>query len=108
MVQIDIGSVLNRFDDTADEITSAVKEYCIRFFTAEGKLRTMRARKNVKAPQQRLSKPLDNRGGITWSLKRNGTILLHDLDVDSPRTVRVATIIAFKDFHSSNWQKVYH
>jgi hypothetical protein len=104
----DIGTVLNKFDDTVDEINSTVKEYGIRFITADGRVRTMRARKNVKAPTQQLSKPLEKRGKQTFHLKRNGTMLMHDLDISEPRFVKVATIFAFKDFNSSTWHNVRH
>ncbi len=108
MGQIDIGTVLNHFDDTVDERTSEVKEYGIRFITVDGRVRTMRARKNVKSPKRQLRAPLSNRGGITWNLKRNGTLLAHDLDIDEPRTVKVATIIGFKDFKTTTWLNVFH
>jgi hypothetical protein len=108
MEKIDIGSVLNHFDDTVDVSNSAVKEYGIRFITSKGCVRTMRARKNVKSPKQQLRKPLDPRGGVTWNLKRNGTMLVHDLDLDQPRAVKTATVFGFKDFKSNTWLNVTH
>lgn len=105
---IDIGSVLKRFDDTVDERTLRVKEYGIRFITADGRLRTLIGRKNVRSPKQGLRKPLDERGGISWNLKRNGTLLLHDSRIDKPRAVKVATITHFKDFESNTWHNVFH
>lgn len=105
---IDIGTVLNKFDDTVDELNATVKEYGIRFITADGRVRTMRARKNVKSPNQQLRKPLEERGKKMFNLKRNGLMLVHDLVIDEPRTVKVATIFAFKDFNQSTWNNVRH
>lgn len=111
MSVIDIGSVLNHFDDTVDEHTTAVKEYGIRFITQDGRLRTMRARKNVKSPKQELVNgkgQTQERGKFKYHLKRNGAILLHDLDIDKARTIKVATICGFRNFNSSTWLRVYH
>lgn len=108
MSEIDIGTVLQKFDDTVDEAQLTVKQYGIRFITADGRLRTMRARKNVKSPKQKLSKPLQPKGKVMFNLQRNGTMLVHDLDIDDPRTVKVASICAFKDFQSSTWLNVRH
>lgn len=105
---IDIGTVLNKFDDTYDELDFKVKAYGIRFITADGRVRTMRARKNVKSPQQQLRAPLQERGKQMFNLKLHGTMLVHDLDIDEPRTVKVATIFGFKDFQSTTWHNVRH
>lgn len=109
MLTIDIGTVLNKFDDTYDERTGTVKEYGIRFITSEGRLRTMRARKGVKSPKQELL-PGGNqpRGKFRFNLKYHGTILLHDLDIDAARTPKVAMITQFRDFKSQEWLNVYH
>lgn len=104
----DIGTVLSKFDDTADELTAVVKEYGIRFITTDGRVRTMRARKNVKGPSRQLKAPLQERGRQLFNLKRHGTMLVHDLDKDEPRTVKVATIFSFKDFKESTWTNVRH
>jgi hypothetical protein len=108
MLVIDIGSVLNRFDDLVDEFNQAVKEYGIRFITGDGRLRTMRCRKNVSAPKQQLRKPLQQKGKSLFHLKRHGTMLVHDLDIAQPRTVKVSTICQFKDFESTQWNRVRH
>ena len=105
---IDIGTVLAKFDDTFDEISHQVKEYCIRFITADGRLRTMRARKNVKHPKAQLEMPLEERGKVMYNLKRNGVMLLEDLDINEPRSVKVAAICFFKDFKGEQWQCVKH
>lgn len=108
MQQIDIGTVLNKFDDTVDEVLSIVKDYGIRFITSEGRLRTLRGRKNVKSPKQQLAKPLDPRGGVQYNLKRNGIMLIQDLDIAEPRACKVPMVCAFKDFQSSTWLTVFH
>lgn len=105
---IDIGTVLSKFDDTFDEISHKVKEYTIRFLTADGRLRTMRARKNVKHPKAQLQMPLEERGRVMYNLKRNGVILLEDLERNEPRSVKVAMICFFKDFNSDIWNIVKH
>ncbi len=107
MSVIDIGTVLNHFDDTVDERDLTVKEYGIRFITGDGRLRTMRARKNVKSPKQGLVSK-QKRGKGLFNLKRNGTMLVHDLDLDKPRTIKVATFCAFKDFNSQTWLTIRH
>lgn len=105
---IDIGTVLKRFDDTVDERTLQVKEYGIRFITADGRLRTLIGRKNVKSPKAQLRSDLNTRGGVTWNLKRNGTMLVEDSAIKQPRAVKVAMITHFKDFESNVWHKVFH
>lgn len=92
MGAIAIERVLKNFDDTIDEGTMQVRESGIKFITADGRLRTMRARKLVKAPRQQLGKPLDPRGGVTYNLKRNGVMMMEDIDKQEPRAVKVAMI----------------
>jgi hypothetical protein len=108
MAQIDIGSVLRHFDDTVDVFTNEVKTYHIRFITADGRLRTLLGRKNVKSPQRQLRAPLNPRGGVTWNLKYRGTMLVHDEEIQAPRAVKVANITGFKESKSSTWLNVYH
>jgi len=105
---IDIGTVLRHFDDTVDEMDLSVKEYGIRFITADGRLRTMRARKNVKEPKRGMRKPLANKGRVMYNLKRNGTMLVQDLELNEPRAVKVAAITAFRDYNSPEWHNVFH
>lgn len=105
---IDIGTVLNKFDDTVDERDSAVKEYGIRFITADGRVRTMRARKGVKSPLQQLRKPNQPRGKGQFNLQRHGTMQVYDIAIGEIRAVKVAGIFAFKDFKQTAWYKVRH
>lgn len=107
MEVIDIGTVLAKFDDTIDEVSHAVKEFGIRFITSEGRVRTMRARKNVKSPSLKIQTP-EERGKLMYNLKRNGVMLLEDLDINEPRSVKVAMIFGFRDFSSSTWLRVKH
>lgn len=106
-MEIDIGTVLNHFDDTVDEQTLEVKEYGLKFITADGRIRTMRARKQVKypgaprVPGQKSSRQFFN-------LKRNGTMLVGDLDIGQPRTVKVAMITHFRNHNNATWQPVRH
>lgn len=108
MGTIDIGSVLKHFDDTVDEHDLTVKNYGIKFITSDGRIRTMRARKNVKSPKQKLRKPLDEKGRVMYNLKRAGTMLAHDLAINQPRSVKVSTICFFAGHNSNNFSRVYH
>lgn len=105
---IAIERVLKNFDDTLDERSMEVKEFGVKLITSDGRLRTMRAHKLVKAPKQQLSQPLSVRGGISYNLKRNGVMMLEDLDRQEPRSTKPSMFFAFKDFQSSTWQNVFH
>jgi hypothetical protein len=105
---IDIGTVLNRFDDTYDEQNNLVKSFCIKFITEDGRVRSMHCRKGVKAPKQQLKNGNQDRGKFRFNLKRNGSILLHDIDINESRSPKVAMIFMFKDFNSTEWLKVFH
>ena len=97
---IDIGTVLARFDDTYNEATNGVNEYRINFITADGRLRSMRCRKYVRSPQRSLRSPLEARGKQTFNLKKNATMLMHDLNIDEPRYVKIPMIFGFKQTDS--------
>lgn len=105
---IDIGTVLAKFDDTIDEASHEVKEYGIRFITSDGRYRTMRARKNVKIPTLKLDGTPEARGKLMYNLQRNGVMLLQDLDLSEPRSVKVVMICGFKDYKSETWLRVKH
>lgn len=105
---IDIGTVLRKFDDTYNEQDLTVNEYHARFTTEDGRLRTIRARKNVKSPRQQLKKPPQARGKFRYNLKRNGTMLVQDMDLDTPRAIKVATICFFSTTGTDNFNRVFH
>jgi hypothetical protein len=105
---IDIGSVLKKFDATVDEQDFSVREFGIRFITADGRLRTMQGRKNVKEPKRQLHKETNERGKTLFNLKRNGTMLIHDMELEQPRAVKVFAITQFKDYRSTEWHNVFH
>jgi hypothetical protein len=105
---IDIGTVLKHFDDTVDERDLTVKDYGIKFITADGRLRTMRARKNIKNPKRQLNKSPQERGRVMYNLQRHGTMLVHDLAIDKPRSVKVSTICFFADHNSTEFHRVFH
>jgi hypothetical protein len=107
MALISIERVLHHFDNTMDEKTMEVNEYRVRFITADGRLRTMRARKLTKEPMRQLRSPLSSRGGIQFNLKRNSTMMMEDIDRQEPRAVKVAMITSFKE-KNSNWLTVFH
>lgn len=108
MAVIDIGTVLDKFNDTYDEKTAVVKHYGIMFITADGRVRTMDARKNVKSPKQELREPLRKRAKGLFNLQRHGTILLEDLTQREARTVKVPTIFGFRDFKQTTLHNVRH
>lgn len=105
---IDIGTVLNKFNQTVDEGTTDVKSFGIKFLTEDGHIREMTCRKNVRAPKHGLSRKLDERGKLNYNLKYNGVMLLRDEKIDEPRSVKVATIGKFRDHKSEIWQNVRH
>jgi hypothetical protein len=109
MNTIDIGTVLQRFDDTYDEKSNAVKEYGLRFLTSDGRHREMRCRKGVKAPQQQIVEGGNQpRGKFRFNLKYHGSMLLHDMDINETRSVKVSMIFGFKDFKTNTWLNVFH
>lgn len=100
---IDIGSVLNRFNDTVDLRTTEVKIYGIRFLRDNGTIRTMLCRKNVKTPGRGKKKPV---GDGMYNLKRTGTLLVGEGEL--MRSVKPASIFQFKDHNSKEWIRVHH
>lgn len=104
---IDIGTVLNKFNDTYDERSAVVKHYGIMFITSDGRVRTMDARKNTKSPKQSITGQ-QKRGKQYFHLQRHGTMLLEDVAKKETRTVKVATIFAFRDFKTQSWLNVRH
>ncbi len=107
-MRIDIGTVLNKFDDTYDEGSKEVKTYTIKFITKDGRKREMLCRKSVKSPKQGKSGQLTERGKGKYNLKYHGGILLYDEQLQSYRTVKVAHIFGFKDHKSKQWLDVFH
>jgi hypothetical protein len=98
-----IAEVLQKFNDTYDEQRFEVRDYGIRFITADGRLRTMQARKNIKPPGSGLRKPV---GNAFANLQRSGIMLVSE--GAQQRSVKPATICAFKDYKADTWQTVYH
>jgi hypothetical protein len=104
MDRIDIGTVLNRLDDTVDIRTSEVKTYGIRFLRDNGTIRTMLCRKNMKTPGR--GRGLKPAGNGMYHLKRTGTMLVSE--GDQMRSIKPATIFEFKDHQASEWITVFH
>lgn len=107
---IGIDKVLQHLDNTYDEHTQVVNEYGIRFITQDGRVRTMRAKKKLKAPKQALRKPTEERGKHKYNLQRLGNMLVEDLDLQEPRTVKPSMFFAFSIpiDNKNNWQPIYH
>lgn len=108
---IGIDKVLQHLDNTYDEQTQVVNEYGIRFITEDGRVRTIRAKKKLKAPKQQLRKPTEERGKYKYHLQRLGNMLVEDLDLNEPRTVKPSTFFSFKlksDSSANAWQRIYH
>lgn len=124
MERIDIGTVLNKFNDTVDEVTQQVKTFGIRFINDRGEKRELVCRKNIKSPKQGKQDPiplfhlfvgsalpganLPDRGKEMYNLKRNGVMLVKAEHEDHPRTIKTAMIYGFKDFNSDTWLNVFH
>lgn len=106
MVEIDIGSVLKKFDDTYDEQSREVKDYGIKFLDRHGNTPEVMVRKNVVSPQHKGSSV--KRGKTETRLKETGTIMLYDIQAEHPITPKTCMIFAFRDFQSSKWLNVLH
>lgn len=107
MDQIDIGTVLARFNDTVDERTQTVNHFGIRFINNRGEIRELFCRKNVKSPKQRIT-GRDERGREMYNLQRNGVMLVQAQGESHPRTIKTAMIFNFRDCNSRTWLKVFH
>lgn len=107
MDRIDIGTVLNKFNDTVDERTQVVNHYGIRFLNAQGEKREIFCRKNIKSPKQEIQGSQD-RGREMYNLKRNGVMLVKAQGEDHPRTIKTSMIFQFRDRNSSTWLNVFH
>lgn len=107
MQQIDIATVLARFDDTYDELTHEEKFFGIEFIDRNGNIHTVEVRKNAKDPKlKRESK--DMRAKSVFSLQRNGLIQLRERNSDHPITPKACMIFRFRDFKSNVWLNVFH
>ncbi|MCO6367847.1 hypothetical protein GBO34_00780 [Roseivirga pacifica] len=107
---IDIGSVLNEFNNTVDESTNEVLEYDIMFLampkeTGNAYVREMRARKNVKSPKRQMTER-NSRGKQQFNLKFEGIMLLHDTRGEVTRSVKTRMIFAFKRPNEKTWCRV--
>lgn len=104
---IDIGTVLNKIDNTVDDETMEVRRFGIRYLTENGKGEMLDCRKNVKDPFKNQKGKTPEKGKFKYSLKQKGTILLTS-EEKAYRSVLVSTIYEFKDFKSSRWIRVRH
>ncbi len=95
---ISIGVVLARMEITHD--AGGPVSFDIEFIKDDGTIRIMTAQNHVKHGK--------NGGGtgekskFKYHLKENGTVLLYDVDLGKPRTVRIDRIMRF------NREKVIH
>ncbi|MEJ0030931.1 MAG: hypothetical protein WDO15_11400 [Bacteroidota bacterium] len=105
-MEIDIGHVLNRIDDTIDEHSRAVKEFGLKFITSDGRCRTIRCRKNIKFPRAKRKESKTKIDRSTFNLKENGAILVGDLDKGEMRTIKIASIAFFRDHKKTEWHPV--
>jgi len=108
-MRIDIGTVLNKFDDLVDEAQNKTRTYGIRFFTADGRIREIsNARKNVKIPGRSRTGSNNLRSRSMFNLKFNGVMLLFDEDSQNYRSVKVAQMFQFRDPKSKIWLDIFH
>lgn len=104
---IDIGTVLNKINDTIDEATQDVKVFGLRFITVKGETREWIVRKNVKAPHQQ-PKSRDPKGKEQFHLQRHGVMMVNIDGTDKIRTIKPAMIYGFRDYKESYWLNVFH
>lgn len=107
MKSIGISEVLSRINDTVDISTSDVKQYGIKFYTADGDLREIAARKYTRGSLQSVSGH-DPRGKAAHNLQRNGLIMLQDLTNGRTINIKATTIFQFRDYETQQWLKVFH
>jgi hypothetical protein len=105
--KIDIATVLKKLNDTYDEQTMEEKYFGIAFIDRNGLKHTRECRKSVKSPQLKQSRH-DSRGRAEINLKRNGIIMLRDVNQDHPITPKVCMIYGFRDHKTAEWLRVYH
>lgn len=105
--RIDIGTVLNKVNDTYDEQSMEVKTFGIKFLNKDGDQRELTIRKNVKNPLQK-QRSRDAKGKEQVHLQRNGVILVQAEGEDHPRMIKTAMIYGFRDFKSATWLNVFH
>ena len=107
---IDIGTVLNKLNDTVDQQTQDVKVFGLRFLVklkpGQGVTREMIVRKNVKAPKQKHS--VQERGKGTYSLQKNGILRAYSEERGHPIDIKTAMIYGFRDYKESYWLNVFH
>ncbi len=104
---IDIGTVLNKIDNTVDDESMEVRRFGIRYLTEKGMGEMLDCRKNVKDPFKNQKGKTPEKGKFKYSLKQKGTILLTSED-KAYRSVLVSAIYEFKDFKSPRWIRVRH
>lgn len=107
MLQVAIETVLNKLNDTVDTNDLTVKTFGLRFINRKGEKREVQCRKHTKDATKKVEGQ-DQRGKDYFSLQRNGVILVDDVDAGHPRTLKVAMIYGFKDFHDTQWFNVFH
>lgn len=99
MSEIDIGTVLNKLNDTINENTMAPKVYGLRFINKHGETRELMCRKNVRT---------GHKGTYQFSLKNNGLLQIQAEGEDHPRLIKPTMIYGFKDDLSKVWFNVFH
>lgn len=105
---IDIGTILNKLDDTVDVNTGAVKTFGFRFLKVKdenGKIlgEIVNARKGVKNPKAKHSAPKEPKGKFRFNLKSTGNIMLFDEEKQRYRTIKVACIYQFRNHGETKW-----
>lgn len=104
---IDIGTLLNKIDNTVDDESMEVRRFGIRYLTEKGTGEMLDCRKNVKDPFKNQKGKTPEKGKFKYNLKQKGTILLTS-EEKAYRSVLVSAIYEFKDFKSSRWIRVRH
>lgn len=107
MNQIGIDVVLNKLNDTYDEQNLELKSYGLRFLNAQGETREIICRKFTKDATKKVD-GVRERGKQFYNLKRNGILMVEDMDSNHPKAIKPAMIYGFKDFQAEHWINVFH
>lgn len=105
---INIEAALRKFNvSTSDEGKTLV--YGFRYIKPTGEMGEkicFKKHSNKMRGTKKAQSEEDRKGG--YNLKRNGAMLVHDVETDSPKRLTVAHLIEFKDNNSSKWKKIIH
>lgn len=110
MNTIDINTVLHKFSESIDD-NGVPKSFGFRFIKTDG------TRSEIPSCFKKLSSKLDGmkmakneavKPRANHNLKKNGQIMVVDVQADHPKNLKVAHLTHFKDHNSTQWQVIVH